>query len=115
MHPDYTSTPSSFYGASGGRSHARPGARRDPRAQPELEPLVGHPPKTMLRIDDVDESSKLATEERSALADVTHMTMHGTMIAVEVERHRASTAPAEPNLQWVSDDVLKILDHHTML
>ena len=28
MHPDYTSTPSSFYGAGGGCTHARPGARR---------------------------------------------------------------------------------------
>ena len=30
MHPYYTSTPSSFYGAGGGCSHAHPGARRDP-------------------------------------------------------------------------------------
>ena len=44
MHPDYTTTPSSFNGAGGRHSHARPGARRDPRAQPEIE--------TMLRIDD---------------------------------------------------------------
>ena len=29
MHPDYTRTPSTFYGASGGRSHGYPGARRD--------------------------------------------------------------------------------------
>ena len=32
MHPNYTNTPSSFYGAGGGRSHVRPGARRDPGA-----------------------------------------------------------------------------------
>ena len=30
MHPDYTTTPSSFYGAGGGRSHACPKDRRDP-------------------------------------------------------------------------------------
>ena len=56
MHPYYTITPSSFYGASGGRSHAGPRARRDLGAQPELDPLVGFPARTMLRIDDVAES-----------------------------------------------------------
>ena len=35
MHPDYTSTPSSFYGASGGCSHTCSGARRDPQAHPD--------------------------------------------------------------------------------
>ena len=67
MHLDYTSTPSSFYGASGGRSHARPGARRDPAAQPEPNPLVGLPARTMLRVNDVATSSQLATAERGAL------------------------------------------------
>ena len=33
MHPDYTSTPSKFYGVGGGHSATRPGARRDPAAQ----------------------------------------------------------------------------------
>ena len=32
MHPDYTSTSSSFYGAGGGCSHACIGAKRDPGA-----------------------------------------------------------------------------------
>ena len=82
MHPDYTSTPSSFYGVGGGCSHARLGARRDPRAQPEPKPLVGHPDRTMLRKDDVAYSSELVTDERSALAEVTHMEMHGTMMVV---------------------------------
>ena len=49
MHLDYTSTASSFYGASGGRSHPCPGARRDLAAQPEPEPLVCLPTRTMLR------------------------------------------------------------------
>ena len=57
MHQYYTSTPSSFYGASGGCSHARPGVRRDPGAQPNLNPLVGIPGRTIFRIDDVAESS----------------------------------------------------------
>ena len=43
MHPDYTSTPSSFYGASGGHSHTCPGARRDPAAQLIQEDIGGHP------------------------------------------------------------------------
>ena len=88
MHPDYTSTPLSFYGAGGGHNHARPGARRDPGAQPEPDPLVGHPVRTMLRTDDVVGSSQLAYEERSALVEVTRMTMHGIMMAVPIERHR---------------------------
>ena len=82
MHQDYTSTPSSFYGAGGGCSHACLGARRDPRAQPEAETLVGHPNRTLLMTDNVVESSQLAIEERSALVEATHMTMHGTMMAV---------------------------------
>ena len=59
MHPNYTNTPSRFYGAGGGRSHARPGARRDPGAQPKEEPLVGHPNRTFLRTHDVVECNAL--------------------------------------------------------
>ena len=43
------------------------------------------------------------------------MAMHGTMMAVQEERRRAPTTPAYPELQWVADDVLNILDHDTML
>ena len=68
MHPEYTSTPSSFYGAGGRHSHARPGARRDSGAQPEAETLVGLPKNTLLRTRDVVDSSQLAIDERSALA-----------------------------------------------
>ena len=115
MHLDYTSTPSRFYGANGGHSHERHRSRRDLGAQPEPNTLVGHPAKTTLRTDDVAESSQQATKERSALAKVTHMEMHGTMMAVQAKRRRAPTAPAEPELQWVVDDVLNILDHDTVL
>ena len=55
MHPDYTSTPSNFYGVGGGRSATRPGARRDPAAQQEPERLVGIPSRTLLRTEDVDD------------------------------------------------------------
>ena len=43
------------------------------------------------------------------------MTMHGTMMAMQAERHRAPTAPAEPEIQWVTDDVLNVLDHNTLM
>ena len=65
-----------------------PGARRDPIAQPNRQPLVVFPCRTMLRIDDVVESSQLAIEERSALEEVTHMEMHGTMMVVQEESNR---------------------------
>ena len=71
MHPDYTSTPSNFYGAGGGRSAMRPGARRDPAAQQEPQRLVGIPSRTLLRTEDVVDQSQLATEERSSLAQAT--------------------------------------------
>ena len=82
MHPYYTSTPLSFYDAGGGCSHAHPRDRRYPINHLEPYPLVGHLSRTMLRIDDVGESSQLATKEHSALGEATHMTMHGTMMAV---------------------------------
>ena len=97
MHPDYTSTPSSFYGVGGGCSHACPGAGRDPTAHPEPEPLVGHLARTMIRVDDVAASSQLATEEHGALAEATLMTMHSRII-VQVRRCKAPTAPTEPEL-----------------
>ena len=115
MYPYYTSTPSSFYGAGGGRSHAHLGARRDLGAQPEPENLVGLPSRTVLRTDDVAESSQLEIEEQSAFTEVTHMTMHGTMMVVQEERRRAPTAPTEPKLQWVSTDIINIIDHDTVL
>jgi len=108
MHPDYTSTGSSFYGAGGGRSATRPGARRDPAAQPEPVPLVGRPRPTVLRSDDVAGPSQLATEERSALAQATRMAMHGTMLAVQAERDRA---PVEPELPWLDDAAVLALDY----
>ena len=77
--------------------------------------MVGHPTRTMLRIDDVAGSSQLAYEECSALAEATCMTMHGTMIPVHAERHRAPTTLAEPEIQWVTNDFLNVLDHDTLL
>ena len=82
MHPYYTSTPLSFYGAGGGRSHACPRDSRDPGAHMEEKNLLGLPNRTFLRTHDVVESSQLAIEEQSALVEVTCMTMHGTMMAV---------------------------------
>ena len=58
------------------------GARRDPKNQPEPEPLVGLPAMTMLRVDDVAASSQLVTEERGALVEATLMTMHSGMMVV---------------------------------
>ena len=52
----------------------------------------------MLRIDDVAKSSQLATEEHSALAEVTHMTMHGTMMAVQTKRHQSPSAHEDPEI-----------------
>ena len=57
-------------------------ARRDPGAQLNENPLVCLPNRTLLMIPDVVESSQLMIEEQSALAEVTCMTMHGTMIIV---------------------------------
>ena len=114
MHPDDTSTPSSFYGVGGGLCHVRPGARRDPRAHPNPQPSIVFPSRTMLRIDDVAESSQLVTKEHGALVDATCMALNGTMMVVQEERHREPTAPMEPKLQWVIYDVLNIIDHNTM-
>ena len=59
-----------------------PGARRDPGAHPNPYPLVVFSSRTMLRIDDVVESSQLVIKERGALVDATRMALHGTMMAV---------------------------------
>ena len=114
MHPDYTSTPSNFYGVGGGRSATRPGARRDPTAQQEPQRSVGIPNRTLLRTEDVDDQSQLATEERSSLAHATSMAIHGALMAVQAERGRAPTAPTNPELRWVDDDVIHLLDPHTL-
>ena len=45
----------------------------------------------------------------------TRMTMHGTMMAVQEERHREPTSPAEPEIQWVTNDVLNILVRETLM
>ena len=55
------------------------------------------------------------TEERSTLAEATLMTMHSGMMVVQEESRRAPTTPVEPELQWVDDDVLNLLDHESML
>ena len=68
----------------------------------------------MLRSEDVAGPSQLATEERDAIAQATHMAIHGTMMAVQAERHRAPSAPIEPELRWVDNDALCQLDHDTL-
>ena len=98
MHPNYTNTPSSFYGASGGCSHTCSGPRRDPQAHPDPYPLVGLPIRIVIRIDDVAESSQLVIEERTALAEAAQKTLHGTMMVLKKERQRTLTSPTNPQL-----------------
>ena len=43
------------------------------------------------------------------------MTMHGTMMVVHAERSRAPTAPTEPKLKLVDDDIICLLDHDTVV
>ena len=114
MHPDYTSTPSNFYGVGGGCSATCPGARRDPATQQEPERLVGIPSRSLLRTEDVGNQSQLATEERSSLAQATYMAIHGTLMVVQAERVRPATAPTNPELKWVDDDVIRLLDPQTL-
>ena len=42
------------------------------------------------------------------------MAIHGALMAVQVERGRAPTAPTYPELRWVDDDVICLLDPHTL-
>ena len=77
--------------------------------------MVGHPNRTFLRTHDVAESSQVAIDERSALVEAARMTMHGTMMVMQEERCREPIAPTDPELQWLDDDILHILDHETVL
>ena len=51
----------------------------------------------MISIDDVAESSQLVIEERTALAEAAHKTLHGTMMVVQKERQRTLTSPTNCN------------------
>ena len=42
------------------------------------------------------------------------MEIHGTLMAVQEERARPPTAPTDPELKWVDDDVICLLDPHTL-
>ena len=42
------------------------------------------------------------------------MAIHGALMAVQAERARAPTAPTDPELRWVEDDVICLLDPHTL-
>ena len=76
--------------------------------------MVGIPSRTFLRIEDVVDQSQLATEEQSSLAQATQMAIHGTFMAVQEERARPPTAHADPELKWVDDDVIHLLDPQTL-
>ena len=54
------------------------------------------------------------TEEQSSLAHATSMAIHGALMAVQAERGRAPTAPTDPELRWVDDDFIHLLDPHTL-
>ena len=77
--------------------------------------MVGLPIRIVIRIDDVAESSQLVLEERTALAEAAQKTLHGTMMVVQKERQRTLTSPTNPQLQWVDDEIICILDHDTVL
>lgn len=76
--------------------------------------MVGIPSRTLLRTEDVGDQSQLATEERSSLAHATSMAIHGAMMAVQAERARPPTAPTDPELRWLDDDVIRLLDPQTL-
>ena len=42
------------------------------------------------------------------------MAIHGTFMAVQAERARPPTAPTDPELKWVDDDVIRLLDPQTL-
>ena len=52
MRPDYTSTPSTFFGAGRERSYQRPGARRDPGYAPPPPRLVPILERMVIRAED---------------------------------------------------------------
>ena len=60
--------------------------------------MIGRPNRTLLRTHDVFKSSQLVIEDRSALVEVIHMTMHSTMMVVQEERSIAPIAPIELEL-----------------
>ena len=42
------------------------------------------------------------------------MEIHGTFMAVQAERARPPTTPIDPELKWVDDDVIRLLDPQTL-
>jgi len=76
--------------------------------------LVGIPSRTLLRTEDVVDQSQLATEERSSLAQATRMAIHGALMVVQAERARPPTAPTDPELRWLDDDVIRLLNPQTL-
>ena len=42
------------------------------------------------------------------------MAIHGAMMVVQAERARPPTAPTDPKLQWVDDDVICLLNPQTL-
>ena len=42
------------------------------------------------------------------------MAIHGTLMVAQAERGRAPTAPTDPEIQWLGDDVIRLLDSQTL-
>lgn len=112
MHLDYTSTKSEFFGAGRGGSYQRPGARRDLAFMPAPLRLVPILDMTVIRLVDVAQSSQMATEARHDIAESLFTAMGSAVVVVhgKASRPPPPPAPAQPEIEWVDDDLLRILD-----
>jgi len=110
MHPDYTDTPSRFYGAGRGCSYDRPGARRDPTIVPPPPWLLPHPDRTIVRSEDVVESSQLGTEVRTRVADTVRTVLTSAACVATGERSRPSPPPPQPDIPFLSHEILLLSD-----
>ena len=85
MHPDYTSTPSTFFGVGRGRSYQRPEARRDPGFTPPPPRLVPIPERMVIRAEDTAQPSQLGSETRHVIVGSLRTAMTGAIVVAQAE------------------------------
>ena len=110
MRPDYTSTPSAFFGAGRGRSYQRPRAQRDPGYVPPPPRLVSIPERMVIRAEDTAQPSQLGSETSHVLAGSLRTTMTGAIVAAQAESSRPHGAPLEPAIWCLDDDTIDYFD-----
>ena len=91
MHPDYTSLPSDYYGASKWHTYDRKWAYQNATLHRPPRPLVSHPTGAFVSHSELRASSKVDKEVRNAIGENLKSILYGVDVGLNRQREKANS------------------------